>query len=128
MFFTSKTNKLTKNFEEYFTLNGFNERISPIFEKAKQNMDDRTKALQALAAKRWRISLILSGAMMFIYFAFILLIAFNKPLMGSLVLPGLSLGILLGALVIISAWILIFIYVRWANNHYDDKIALLTRK
>lgn len=89
---------------------------------------ERTKALQALAAQRWRVSLILSGAMMFIYFGFILLIAFNKPLLGSLVLPGLSLGILLGALVIISAWILIFIYVRWANKNYDDKIAQLTRK
>lgn len=90
-------------------------------------MDDRTK-IQALAAERWRVSLILSGAMMFIYFGFILLIAFNKPLLGSLVVPGLSLGILLGALVIVSAWVLIFIYVRWANNNYDEKIAKLTRK
>ncbi|MDF5707633.1 MAG: DUF485 domain-containing protein [Nostoc sp. S4] len=91
-------------------------------------MNDRTKALQALAAERWRVSLILSGAMMLIYFGFILLIAFNKPLLGSLVVPGLSLGILLGALVIVSAWILIFIYVRWANSSYDDQIANLTRK
>ncbi|MHC5936556.1 DUF485 domain-containing protein [Nostoc sp.] len=91
-------------------------------------MSDRTKALQALAAERWRVSLILSGAMMFIYFGFILLIAFNKPLLGSLVIPGLSLGILLGALVIVSAWVLIFIYVRWANSSYDDQIARLTRK
>ncbi|MHC5611031.1 MAG: DUF485 domain-containing protein [Nostoc sp.] len=91
-------------------------------------MSNRTKALQALAAERWRVSLILSGAMMFIYFGFILLIAFNKPLLGSLVVPGLSLGILLGALVIVSAWVLIFIYVRWANNSYDDQIARLTRK
>jgi len=91
-------------------------------------MSDRTKALQALAAERWRVSLILTGAMMFIYFGFILLIAFNKPLLGSLVVPGLSLGILLGALVIVSAWVLIFIYVRWANNSYDDQIARLIRK
>lgn len=91
-------------------------------------MSDRTKALQALAAERWRVSLILTGAMMFIYFGFILLIAFNKPLLGSLVVPGLSLGILLGALVIVSAWVLIFIYVRWANSSYDDQIAKLRRK
>ncbi|MEH2061662.1 MAG: DUF485 domain-containing protein [Nostoc sp.] len=91
-------------------------------------MNDRTKALQALAAERWRVSLILTGAMIFIYFGFILLIAFNKPLLGSLVVPGLSLGILLGALVIVSAWVLIFIYVRWANSSYDDQIAKLTRK
>jgi uncharacterized membrane protein (DUF485 family) len=91
-------------------------------------MNDRTKALNALAAERWRVSLILTGVMMFIYFGFILLIAFNKPLLGSLVFPGLSLGILLGALVIVSAWVLIFIYVRWANNSYDEQIANLSRK
>lgn len=86
-------------------------------------MDDRAKALAALAAARWRIALLLTSTMMFIYFGFILLIAFNKPLMGSLILPGLSLGILLGALVIVSAWVLIFVYVRWANNNYDEKVA-----
>ncbi|MDZ8050667.1 MAG: DUF485 domain-containing protein [Aulosira sp. ZfuVER01] len=91
-------------------------------------MDDRKQALQSIAAARWRVSLMLSGAMMVIYFGFILLIAFNKPLLGSLILPGLSLGILLGALVIVSAWVLIFLYVRWANNKYDNRISNLTRK
>jgi uncharacterized membrane protein (DUF485 family) len=91
-------------------------------------MEERAKALAALAAERWRISMLLTGAMMFIYFGFILLIAFNKPLMGTLLLPGLSVGILLGALVIISAWVLIYIYVRWANSKYDEKIAQLTKR
>lgn len=90
-------------------------------------MDERAKALAALGAQRWRVALLLTGAMMFIYFGFILLIAFNKPLMGSLVVPGLSLGILVGALVIVSAWVLIYIYVRWANNNYDEKIAQITK-
>ncbi|HEY6552105.1 MAG TPA: DUF485 domain-containing protein [Vicinamibacteria bacterium] len=31
-------------------------------------------------------------------------------------------GILLGALVIVSAWGLIWIYVRWANGHYDTNV------
>ena len=57
--------------------------------------------------------------MMAIYFRFVLLVAFAKPLLGALVLPGLSLGILLGALVIVAAWGLIWVYVRWANAHYD---------
>lgn len=91
-------------------------------------MDERAKALSALAAERWRVALILTLAMMFFYFGFILLIAFDKPLMGSLVVPGLSWGILLGALVIIAAWVLIYIYVRWANNSYDEKIARLTQR
>ena len=89
---------------------------------------DSAKVLAALAAQRWRVALWLTCTMMFIYFGFILLIAFNKPLMGSLVLPGLSLGILLGALVIVSAWVLIYIYVRWANTEYDEKIAQLMKR
>ena len=91
-------------------------------------MNERTKALAVLAAQRWRLTLSLTIIMMFIYFGFILLIAFNKPWMGSLVLPGLSWGILLGALVIVSAWVLIYIYVRWANSSYDEKIAQLMKR
>ncbi|HEY9729976.1 MAG TPA: DUF485 domain-containing protein [Chroococcales cyanobacterium] len=91
-------------------------------------MDERANALATLAAQRWRVALLLTGIMMFIYFGFILLIAFDRPLMGLLLLPGLSLGILLGALVIVSAWVLIYVYVRWANTNYDEKIAQLTRQ
>lgn len=91
-------------------------------------MNSRKKAIAALAAERWRVSLSLTVVMMFIYFGFILLVAFNKRLMGSLVVRGLSWGILLGALVIVSAWVLIYIYVRWANNNYDDKIAQLIKR
>ena len=61
--------------------------------------------------------------MMALYFGFILLVAYAKPLLGRVVVPGLSLGILLGALVIVAAWVLIWIYVRWANRHYDAAIA-----
>ena len=38
-------------------------------------------------------------------------------------MPGLSLGILLGALVILVAWALTGIYVRWANRVYDAELA-----
>ena len=36
--------------------------------------------------------------------------------------PGLSLGILLGALVIVFAWVLTLVYVYWANTKYDHEI------
>ncbi|OLP19794.1 hypothetical protein BST81_04025 [Leptolyngbya sp. 'hensonii'] len=88
-------------------------------------MNDRSRALTALANKRWQISLWLTAAMVVIYFGFILLIAYNKPLLGVLVVPGLSLGILLGALVIVAAWVLVYLYVRWANNYYDKKLSEL---
>jgi uncharacterized membrane protein (DUF485 family) len=78
--------------------------------------------LDALAAARWRVAIALTVAMMVVYFGFILLVAFNKPLLGTQVVGGLSLGMLLGALVILTAWILMWIYVRWANTHYDAAI------
>jgi uncharacterized membrane protein (DUF485 family) len=84
-----------------------------------------TTNLRALNAARLRIAAGLTVAMMVLYFGFILLVAFNKPLLATAVAPGLSVGILLGALVIIAAWVLIWIYVRWANRHYDDKVAEL---
>ena len=48
-------------------------------------------------------------------------------LIGTLIAPGLSLGILLGALVIVMSWVLTWIYVRWANTHYDRELEDLQR-
>jgi len=87
--------------------------------------DDRRRALEELTAAQWRLALALTAAMMAVYFGFILLVAWAKPLLGRLLLPGLSLGTLLGALVIVSAWVLIWIYVRWANRHYDAAVKTL---
>jgi uncharacterized membrane protein (DUF485 family) len=78
--------------------------------------------LRVLAARRWRIALWLTAVMIVIYFGFIALIAFDRPLLARLVRPGLTVGILLGALVIIVSWLLTYGYVRWANNHYDVAI------
>lgn len=83
--------------------------------------------LRRLDAARWRVAMTLTAAMMVLYFGFILLIAFNKPLLARLVTPGLSVGILAGALVIVAAWVLIWIYVRWANRHYDGAVDAIRR-
>ena len=84
-------------------------------------------ALQAVSAARWRIALSLTVAMMVAYFGFILLVAFNKPLLAAVLVPGLSLGMFLGVLVIVVAWVLTWIYVRWANRHYDASVRELRR-
>ncbi len=87
-------------------------------------MTQKSKAeeLEALAAARWRVAAVLTAGTLVSYFGFILLVAFNKPLMGKQIAPGLSLGILLGALVIVAAWVLTGIYVWWANNRYDKAL------
>ena len=85
-------------------------------------MSSEVRGLSALAARRWRIALALTAVMVFLYFGFIALIAFRKPLLGRLLAPGLSLGILLGALVIVCSWLLTWVYVRWANTRYDAEL------
>ena len=90
-------------------------------------MPDREHRLRVLAGRRLRLAVTLTITMILVYFGFILLIAFNKPMMGSLVRPGLSVGILGGALVIVASWVLTYIYVRWANRHYDRELQEITR-
>jgi uncharacterized membrane protein (DUF485 family) len=82
-------------------------------------------SIQSLARARWRIALILTAFMVVLYFGFILLIAYDKPLLAHQVVPGLSVGILLGALVIVTSWLLTWIYMRWANRHYDPALKQL---
>ncbi len=90
-------------------------------------MTDSKARLLHVSAARWRLSIILTTIMTLVYVGFILLIAFNKPLLGTVLMPGLSLGILLGVLVIVTAWALIVIYVMWANEHYDATVADIRR-
>lgn len=85
----------------------------------------REAAIAHLAARRWRIALALTAAMLAVYFGFLVLIAFNKPLMATRLSGGLTLGILLGVLVIAAAWVLTWVYVRWANGPYDAALARL---
>jgi uncharacterized membrane protein (DUF485 family) len=84
--------------------------------------------LPTLARTRTRIAFVLTAAVVVIYFGFIGAVAFARPLLGRLIAPGLSLGILLGALVIVASWLLTWVYVRWANARYDPALrALRTR-
>jgi uncharacterized membrane protein (DUF485 family) len=81
--------------------------------------------LRDLDRQRWRVALSLTGTMVLLYFGFISLVAFGRPLLAIQVMPGLSLGILLGALVIVASWLLTWSYVRWANNVYDPQVKAL---
>lgn len=91
----------------------------------KRNADDAEHQLQALARARTRIGFRLTAAMVTVYFGFLGAVAFARPVLGRLLAPGLSLGIMLGATVIVAAWLLTWIYVRWANAHYDPALRTL---
>jgi uncharacterized membrane protein (DUF485 family) len=87
-----------------------------------EHSEENEAQLRALARARGRIATALTIAMVVVYFGFIALIAFNPALLARKIGEGLSLGIVLGALVIVASWLLTWIYVRWANSHYDTAI------
>lgn len=75
---------------------------------------------QALVTRRRRLGWRLTALMLVIYYGFILALAFAPGFLGT-PLPGMtmSIGIPLGILVILSAFILTAIYVRRANREFD---------
>jgi uncharacterized membrane protein (DUF485 family) len=89
---------------------------------------DANASIARLSAARWRIAIALTCAMMLVYFGFILLVAFDKRLLSTTVVPGMSIGILLGVIVIVTSWVLIGVYANWANRHYDVEVARLRER
>ena len=84
---------------------------------------------QALVHERSRFAWILTIAMLVIYFGFILLVAFAKPLLAAKVGGGVtSWGIIIGLGVIISAFVLTGIYVQRANSRFDELTRDLTKE
>ena len=82
--------------------------------------------LAKLVARRWRVGALLTAVMVIAYFGFILLVAFDKETTGTLIAGDrVSIGIVLGAALIVLAPILIAIYVRWANRKYDPAVQAL---
>ena len=76
----------------------------------------------ALAKKRLSVGLVLSAIMIAVYFGFMGLFAFDKPLLGTVLAPGLTLCIVLGPVVIITSFLLCLVYVLWANRVFDTGI------
>jgi uncharacterized membrane protein (DUF485 family) len=74
-----------------------------------------------LVARRSRFAWTLAVAMLAIYYGFILIIAFAPAVLGIPIAPGAvtTIGIPLGVLIIIAAFVLTGIYVRRANTEFD---------
>jgi uncharacterized membrane protein (DUF485 family) len=83
---------------------------------------------RGLVARRWRVSMILSGLLFVLYYGYIILIATNPHLLSRRVGASTTVGILMAAAVIAGAWVLTAVYVIWANRHYDPEVARLRRR
>ena len=89
----------------------------------EQVMAERIAALpkyQELKARRTSFGIWLTVAMLVVYYGFILLVAFNKPLLASRIGSGvMTLGMPIGLAVIVFTIVITAIYVRRANNEFD---------
>jgi len=75
---------------------------------------------QELKARRTRFGLWLTIAMLVVYYGFILLVAFNKPLLASRIGEGvMTLGMPIGLGVILFTIVITAIYVQRANGEFD---------
>lgn len=81
--------------------------------------------LRAVALRHRRVSLSLAAVLMGTYFTLLLLIAFARPLLGTQLVPGISLGLVLGAGMIVFSWLLACGYVLWANRYHDTAVSRL---
>ena len=76
---------------------------------------------QALVRERTSFGWILTVVMLVIYFGFILLVAFGKGFLATKIGGGVTtVGMVIGLLVILSAFVLTGIYTFRANSRYDD--------
>jgi uncharacterized membrane protein (DUF485 family) len=80
---------------------------------------------KAMVRKRWTISIALTALLFILYYGYILLVAYDKPLLARKIGTVTTLGIPVGVGVIVGAWLLTAIYVMWANTVHDDEVKRL---
>ncbi len=77
---------------------------------------------QTLVVKKWTVSLILTAVMLAIYYGYILVLAFHKETLATKVGETMTVGMIVGLVVILASWVMTGIYVAWANTTYDDLV------
>lgn len=91
----------------------------------EQNMVDQIKSdpnFHTLVKERSKFAWRLTIAMLIVYFAFILTIAFDPSALGAPLSDDsvTTIGIPIGMAIIVFAFILTGIYVKRANTEFDD--------
>jgi uncharacterized membrane protein (DUF485 family) len=96
--------------------------------------DDLVKKIQSnpdyqkLVSTRSSYGWLLTWIMMVVYYGFIILIAFDKELLGAKIGAGvMTWGMPIGLFVIVFTVIITGIYVRRANSEFDDLTAKIRK-
>lgn len=88
----------------------------------------RDPKYQELKSKRSRFGWILTLLMMIVYYGFIVLVAFDKPLLAQRLGDGvMTLGIPIGFGVIVFTVIITAYYVKRANAEFDALTEAITK-
>jgi uncharacterized membrane protein (DUF485 family) len=83
---------------------------------------------RALVGRKKLVALLLTLGILTVYFGFIFLLAFDKPLVGMKLSDRVTLGIPMGLGVILASCALAAYYLRWADGKYDEKAEALRAK
>ncbi len=76
---------------------------------------------QELTRRRSRFAWTLSVIMLVVYYTFILVVGFAPEVLGTPLGEGktLTVGVPLGAAIIVFAWLMTGVYIRRANKEFD---------
>jgi len=84
---------------------------------------------QELVSRRSRFGWWLTALMMVVYYGYILVIAFDKELLGAKLGDGvMTLGIPVGLGIIVFTVVITGVYVRRANGEFDEMTAQLLKE
>jgi len=81
-----------------------------------------SEKFKKLVKKRLSVSLTLTAVVLFVYFGFILTVAFYKDLLAYKIGEHLTIGLPIGIGIIFFAWLLTGLYTHWANHSYDKSV------
>lgn len=97
--------------------------LDPVVDKIQKH----PKYLE-LQSKRNAFGWALTWLMMFVYYGYIALIAFNKPFLAQPMGAGVtSVGVPIGMGVIVFTILITGLYVRRANSEFDDLTAAILK-
>jgi len=85
----------------------------------------QSKEFRGLVRRKWIVSVVLTACLFALYYGYILLIAFDKTFLARRIGEHTTLGIPLGAGVIVLSWVLTAAYVLWANRSHDASVEKL---
>ena len=97
----------------------------PIYARVRQN-----PKFQELIRRRGRLAALLSAVVLVGYYGFIMIVAFAPGILGAPLSDGmvLSVGVPVGAILVLVGWLTTGVYSYFANGAFEDLNAEIVRE